>query len=140
MSENKTKPTNQSVEDYLQDVEHDRKREDSFKILALMKEVTGEEPQMWGSSLIGFGKYHYKYESGREGDFFLTGFAPRKQNLTLYIMSGFAEYDDLLGKLGKYKTGKACLYINKLADVDEAILRKLVAKSVEHMRETHQTS
>lgn len=139
MSDNKTKPTNQNVEEYLQGVDHDRKREDSFKVLAMMQEITGEEPQMWGSSMIGFGKYHYQYESGREGDLFITGFAPRKQNLTLYIMSGFEEYDNLLSQLGKYKTGKACLYINKLADVNEDVLRKLIAKSVEHMRETHQS-
>ena len=85
---------------------------------------------MWGDSIVGFGAYHYKYASGREGDWFLTGFSPRKQNLTLYIMSGFEEYNDLLNKLGKYKTGKACLYINKLEDVDLSVLQELVTKSV----------
>lgn len=133
MAENKTKPTDESVEAYLQSVEHEQKRADSFKILKLMQTVTGKEPQMWGSSIIGFGKLRYKYESGREGDWFLTGFAPRTQNLTLYIMSGFEGYDELMSKLGKYKTGKACLYINKLADVDEDVLRELVQKSADHV-------
>ncbi|MBV7338085.1 DUF1801 domain-containing protein [Chloroflexi bacterium TSY] len=103
-----------------------------------MKEVTGEEPQMWGTSIIGFGSYHFKYASGREGDWMLVGFSPRKQNLTLYIMPGFENYDELLGNLGKHKTGKSCLYINKLADVDQGVLKKLVKQSVDHMRETNQ--
>ena len=136
MAENKTKPTDQDVEEYLSSIEPERKREDSFQILELMKEVTGEEPTRWGN-IIGFGQYHYQYESGREGDWFLTGFAPRKQNLTLYIMSGFDEYDELLDRLGKYKTGKACLYINKLEDVDQSVLKKLVQKSVAHIEATH---
>jgi len=104
--------------------------------MALMQRVTGEKPVMWGDSIIGFGSYHYKYASGREGDWFLTGFAPRKQNLTLYIMSGFELYDELLGKLGKYKTGKSCLYINKLEDVDQDVLLELVKQSAEHVAQT----
>lgn len=92
---------------------------------------------MWGDSIVGFGHYHYKYASGREGDWMLTGFAPRKRNLTLYIMSGFEEYDDLMQKLGKHSTGKSCLYINKLEDIDLDVLRELVGRSVQHMRETN---
>ena len=98
-----------------------------------MKEITGEEPVMWGTSIIGFGSYQYKYASGREGEWFLTGFSPRKQNITLYIMSGFDQYDQLLAKLGKYKTGKSCLYINKINDIDTDVLKELVKQSVEHM-------
>jgi hypothetical protein len=137
MAELKTQPNEKSVEDFLNDVENDTKREDSFSILELMKEETGTEPIMWGDSIVGFGKYQYKYASGREGEWFLTGFSPRVQNLTLYIMSGFDEYDELLGKLGKYSTGKSCLYIKKLEDVDQEVLRQLVSKSVEHMKETN---
>jgi hypothetical protein len=137
VTENKTKPTDDSVTQYLNQVENDRKRDDSFRILKMMGEVTGEEPVMWGSSIVGFGSYHYKYESGREGDMPLTGFAPRKQSLTLYIMDGFEEYDELLTKLGKHKTGKACLYITKLEDVDQEVLRELLEKSVDHMKNTN---
>jgi hypothetical protein len=133
MAELKTKQNEQSVVDFLRAVPDQRKRDDSFAILELMKEVTGQEPKMWGDSIIGFGNYHYKYATGREGDWFLTGFSPRKQNLTLYIMAGFDEYDDLLKKLGKYKMGKACLYINKLTDVDLAVMRELIRKSVAHL-------
>ena len=133
MTELKTKQNEQSVTDFLQAVPDERKRDDSFAILELMKEVTGQEPKMWGDSIIGFGNYHYKYATGREGDWFLTGFSPRKQNLTLYIMSGFDEYDELLKKLGKYKTGKACLYINKLADVEISVIKELIQKSVAHL-------
>lgn len=133
MAELKTQKTDDSVEAFLNSVEHEKRRTDSFKVLALMKEVTGAEPKMWGSSIIGFGHYHYKYESGREGDWFLTGFSPRKQSLTLYIMAGFDEYDALMANLGKYKTGKSCLYINKLEDIDLPTLKQLVKKSAEHM-------
>ncbi len=121
----------------MQSVEPEKKREDSYAILQIMQEVTGEAPSMWGDSIIGFGSYHYKYASGREGDWFLVGFSPRKQNLTLYIMPGFEHYDELLGRLGKHKTGKSCLYINKLADVDQDTLRELVRQSVAHMVETN---
>lgn len=139
MAENKTKPNDNDPRMYLEQIEHERKREDAFAILELMQEVTGEAPVMWGN-MIGFGSYHYRYASGHEGEMFLTGFAPRKANLTLYIMAGFDEYDDLLGKLGKYRTGKACLYINKLADVDTDVLRELVKRSTEHMRATNPPS
>lgn len=136
MAELKTQPTDQGVTDFLNSISNEKRREDCFRVLALMQEVTGEEPIMWGSSIVGFGSYHYKYASGREGDWFITGFAPRKQALTLYIMSGFSEYDDFLGKLGKHTTGKACLYIKKLEDVDIDVLRELIEKSVNHMSTT----
>lgn len=137
MAELKTKATDASVEAFLHGVENEKKREDAFAILALMEEVTGEPPKLWGSSIIGFGSYHYKYASGHEGDACLTGFSPRKQNLVLYILAGFEQYDALLAKLGKYKTGKSCLYINKLADIDQTVLRELVTQSVAHMRATN---
>lgn len=137
MAELKTKPTDQSVEDFLNTIPDEQKRADAFAILKLMKQVTRAEPQLWGSSIVGFGRYHYKYASGREGDWPLVSFSPRKQNLTLYIMAGFAGHDDLLKKLGKFKTGKACLYINKLADVDVPTLKELVKQSVKHMQATN---
>ena len=137
MSELKTQKTDASVDDFLMEVTDEKKRTDSFAILEMMREVTGEEPAMWGTSIVGFGSYRYRYASGREGEWPLVGFAPRKRNLTLYIMSGFDDYDALLADLGKYKTGKACLYINKLADVDPKTLRELVRQSVAHVAETH---
>jgi hypothetical protein len=133
MAELKTKKTAASVKDFLNRVPDERKRKDSFAILKLMQEVTGTRPAMWGPSIVGFGKYHYKYASGREGDMPLAGFSPRKQALTLYITAGFDGYGELLRKLGKYKTGKVCLYINKLEDVDLATLKEMVRRSVEHM-------
>lgn len=138
MAELKTKENDGSVDDYLNSVEDEQKREASFKVKEIMEEVTGEEARMWGDSIVGFGHYRYKYASGREGEWMLVGFAPRKRNLTLYIMSGFGEYDDLLGKLGKHSTGKSCLYINRLEDIDLDVLRDLIDKSVQHMKETNQ--
>ena len=135
MAELKTKKNDAGVEDFLNRVENKRRREDSFVVLELMKEVTGEEPKMWGTSIVGFGSYHYKYASGREGDWMVTGFSPRKQSLTLYLMDGFDGYDALIGDLGKHRTGKSCLYINKLDDVDMDVLRELVRQSVAHMTE-----
>lgn len=137
MSENKTRPTNQDVIDFLNSVEHKTRRGDSFVLLEMMEEITGEDAVMWGSSIVGFGSYHYKYESGREGDMPLVGFSPRKQSMTLYIMPGFDDYEEMLAELGKHKIGKSCLYVNKLADVDENVLRKLVGRSYEHMRDTN---
>ena len=134
----KTVKNDSPVLDFLNNVEHNKRREDGLKILELMTEVTGEKPAMWGDSIVGFGSYTYKYKSGREGEWMYVGFSPRKQNLTLYIMDGFDSYDELLGKLGKHKTGKSCLYINKLEDVDEDVLRKLIAKSVDHMKATNE--
>lgn len=138
MAEQKTKPTNVSIEDFLNTVEDETKRDDSFKLLKIMKEVTGDDPKMWGPSIVGFGEYHYKYPTGTEGDWMLTGFSPRKQALTLYIMAGFDMYDDLLSQLGKYKNGKSCLYVKKLADIDEKVLRKLISNSIEAIKERYQ--
>ena len=137
MAELKTQPTDESVDLFLNSVESEKKRNDSFTILKLMREVTGSQPKMWGDSIIGFGQYRYRYASGRKGEWFLVGFSPRKRNLTLYIMSGFDGYDSLLGELGKFTTGKSCLYINKLEDVDLDTLRELVKRSVDHMIETN---
>ena len=134
MAELKTKPNKIRVEKFLNSVKDEKKRADSFKILELMKKITKEEPVMWGPSIVGFGKYHYKYASGREGDWFLTGFSPRKQNLTLYIMAGFKKYDELMKKLGKYKHGGSCLYINKLEDIDSKVLKSLITESVKYMK------
>lgn len=133
MSENKTKRTNASVDEFLAAVENDRRRNDAVTVCELMQEVTGEEPVMWGPTMVGFGTYHYKYASGREGDWFLVGFAPRKANLVVYIMSGFKGHAALMDKLGKHKTGSSCLFINKLDDIDMDILRELVRRSVEHV-------
>ncbi len=133
MAELKTKPNNLSVDDFLNSIEDGKKRQDCYTVLGLMKKLTGEEPKMWGSSMVGFGTYHYKYASGREGDWFVTGFSPRKQNLTLYIMSGFSRYDELMVKLGKHKTGKSCLYIKKLEDIDLTVLKELIKQSAKHI-------
>lgn len=138
MAELKTKKNDGDVEAFLNTVEPEKKRKDSFEILELMEEVTGEKATMWGESIIGFGSYHYTYASGREADWMLVGFSPRKQNITLYIMSGFDNYQNLLDKLGKHKTGKSCLYIKKIEDVDTDVLRDLVKQSVDHMIETNQ--
>ena len=137
MAELKTKRNKGDVDTFLNSVSDKKKRQDSFTVLELMRQVTGEEPEMWGDSIVGFGSYHYKYASGREGDWFVTGFSPRKQNLTLYIMSGFDEYDQLLVKLGKHSTGKSCLYIKQIEDVDLDVLKKLVQKSVDYMRKAN---
>jgi hypothetical protein len=139
MAENKTTPNDQDVEQFLNSIDDERKRKDSFTILELMKQVTGMEPRMWGSSIVGFGSYHYKYESGREGDMILAGFSPRKQNLTLYNMSGFERYDDLLKKLGKHTTGKGCLYIKRLDHVDLPTLKSLIEESFKHVKQLAKT-
>jgi len=133
MTELKTKPTDESVEVYLNSIENNTQREDSFTILKIMKDVTKTKPVMWGSSIIGFGTYKYRYASGHEAEWMKIGFAPRKRNLTLYIMDGFDQYDLLLDKLGKFKTGKACLYINKLEDVDMDVLQEMIERSVDHV-------
>ncbi len=129
MAELKTIPTKLSVDKFLEGITDENRRADCFQILKMMENATRSKAKMWGTSIIGFGDYHYVYESGREGDWFITGFSPRKQNLTLYSMGGFHQFEDLLKKLGKYSTGKGCLYINKLGDVDQKILKELVAKS-----------
>ena len=137
MAELKTKPNDQDVEAFLNSVEDEDKRQACFTVMKIMEDVTGAEARMWGDSIVGFGTYRYKYASGREGEWMLTGFSPRKRNLTLYIMSGFDDYDQLLGELGKYTTGKSCLYIKKIEDVDLDVLRQLVDQSVKHMIATN---
>ena len=133
-AELKTKVNEASVEDFLNTVSDEQIRADCFEIAKLMQQVTKAEPKMWGSSIVGFGSYHYKGASGREGDWMLVGFSPRKQNLTLYIMPGFERYPTLMKKLGKFSTGKSCLYIKKLADVDKKVLKELVSESVQFMK------
>ena len=137
MTELKTKVNDANVVAFLNGVADERKRQDCFAVLDLMQRITGAEPKMWGASIVGFGAYHYVYATGNSGDWPLTGFAPRAQNITLYIMAGFDQYDVLLARLGKHKIGKSCLYIKRLADVDMAVLEQLVAASVEHMRRTN---
>lgn len=139
-SDNKTKETDQSVQAFLDAVEDEGKRKDSYALLQLMQEVTGFDARMWGASIVGFGSYHYKYESGREGDSSLVAFSPRKQNLTLYISSGIEGLEELLGKLGKHKTGKGCLYINRLEDVNKDVLKELVQRTVEFRHKAHPES
>ena len=137
-AELKTQVNDASVTEFLNGVADEQKRKDCFEILKLMKQVTKEEPKMWGSSIVGFGSYHYKGKSGREGDWMLTGFSPRKQNLTLYLMGGFDTHADLLKKLGKFTTGAGCLYIKSLADVDRKVLKELVQASVRRMKQVSQ--
>lgn len=137
MAELKTKMNEASVEAFLQTVKQEEKRKDCDIILKMMKQVTKEEPKMWGSSIVGFGSYHYKSEkSKQEGDWFITGFSPRKQNLTIYILPSVDRYRELLKNLGKYKSSVSCLYINKLADVDTKILKELIAMAYKEMKKT----
>ena len=135
MAELKTKLNKASVEKFLNSVKDEQKRQDSFKILEMMKKITKEEPKMWGPSIIGFGKYHYKYASGHEGDMCMAGFSPRKEALTIYILPGFEKNKSVMEKLGKYKTGKSCLYIKKLDDVDTNVLRQLISNSYKYMKQ-----
>src|SRR5438309_8419159 len=130
MAEPKTRPTTESVEKFLYGIADEQRRKDCFRVLEIMKAVTKVEPAMWGTSIVGFGRHQYKYESGTKGEWFLVGFSPRKQDLTLYLMSGLERYKDLLTKLGKHKTGRACLYIKKLDDVDLPTLKTLIKESV----------
>ena len=130
----KTQANDADVGAFLDAVEHETRRSDARVLLDMMTRVTGCEPVMWGPSIVGFDQYQYRYDSGREGDFFITGFSPRKSAMTVYIMPGFSEYADLMTKLGKHKTGRSCLYINKLADVDLGVLEELVRQSVDTMR------
>ena len=134
MSDLKTRPTDASVEAFLDAVDDERRRSDARVVAGMMAEITGSTGVMWGSSIVGFGTYHYRYASGREGTFFETGFSPRKRALTLYVMAGFSEYADLLGGLGRHTTGKSCLYVRRLADVDLDVLRDLLARSVDYVR------
>ena len=133
MAELKTKKTSASVEAFLKRVADPQQREDCFTVLQMMKEATGLKPKMWGSSMVGFGSFHYKYPTGREGEWFITGFSPRKGNLSIHIMAGCARYGELLRKLGKHKTGVACLYVKQLTDIDLGVLKDLVKESFEHV-------
>ena len=132
-AKNKTTETDRDPRQFINGVEDAKRREDSLFVLDLMESLTGESPKMWGPSIVGYGKYHYKYESGREGDFMKIGFSPRKQNLTLYIMPGFERYEDLMSNLGKYKTGKSCLYVKKLEDIQLDVLKELISSSYDYM-------
>jgi hypothetical protein len=131
MSEVKTTQNDASVTAFLDSILDEKRRKDSYTVLDLMKKATGLEPKIWGDAIVGFGSQHYQYASGREGDMPLTGFSPRKQALTLYIMGGFDQYLSLLERLGKYKLGKACLYIKRLSDIDLDVLAELVAQSIQ---------
>ena len=139
MVELKTRANSASVTRFLAAVDDPQKRADARKVAAMMRRATGKRARMWGSSIVGYGSYHYRYASGREGEFMLTGFSPRKSALTLYIMPGFSGFQGLLAKLGKYKSGKSCLYIKRLSDVDEAVLESLIDRSVSHMRKKYNT-
>lgn len=140
MAELKTKKTNASVKAFIDAVENETRRKDARAIAKLMREVTGKRAKLWGSSIIGYGSYKYEYDSGQSGEWPLVGFSPRKANLVLYIMPGFSGSAPLMKKLGKHKTGKSCLYINKLEDVDMDVLRELVEGAVEHMKRKYETS
>jgi hypothetical protein len=133
MAELKTQKNNASVVAFLGNIENDQRKKDCFAVMELMKKITKSEPAMWGTSIVGFGSYHYTYASGREGDWFLCGFSPRKQSLTLYIMTGFSRYNEILSRLGKYKTSKSCLYINKIEDIKIGVLEELITASVVHL-------
>jgi hypothetical protein len=139
MAGNKTKPTRKSVTAFIKGIQDEQMRRDARKVAAVMREATGSRAKMWGANIVGFGEYHYRYASGREGDFMITGFSPRKQALTLYVIPGFRHFEALMSKLGKYKTGKSCLYIRHLSDVDEQVLKRLIAASVKYMRKHYET-
>ncbi|MGI9548260.1 MAG: DUF1801 domain-containing protein [Flavobacteriaceae bacterium] len=139
MSVNKTIPNALPVTDFLEKIEHPQKKADAYTLLELMKSITGEKPVMWGPSIIGYGSYHYKYDSGREGDMLLTGFSPRAQNLTLYVGASSERNKSLLKKLGKHTTGKSCLYIKKLSDIDMDILHQIIETSYLHYKEKYKS-
>lgn len=129
----KTKATDASVNDFLTGVADEQQREESFRLLEVFGRITGDAPKMWGPAIVGFGTRTLRYESGREMDWMITGFSPRKGNLTLYIMDGFDRYDEMLAALGKHKTGKSCLYIKRLSDIDQSVLEQLIAASIKHI-------
>ena len=137
MAELKTQPTNESVKDFIDGIADERRRRDCRTVMKIMKRVTKAAPKMWGSSIVGYGSYHYRYASGREGEWFTAGFSPRAQSLTLYIMSGFRQYASLLKKLGKHTTGKSCLYIKRLDDIDLEVLEELIERSVRHVERSN---
>ena len=135
MAELKTKQTEASVKEFLNKIPDKERRDDCFAIAKMMEEATGAKPKMWGPSIVGFGTFHYKYDSGREGDWLLTGFSPRKNDLTLYLMMGFEKHRELMAQLGKHKTGKSCLYIKRLDDIHVPTLKKLLRASLKQLRE-----
>jgi len=135
MAETKTKPTNERVEDFLNKISDEERRADCFQVAKIMEEITGEKPKMWGPSIVGFGSYHYKYDSGREGDWLVTGFSPRKKDLTLYLMMGFEKHGELMEKLGRHSHAKSCLYIKRLSDIHIPTLKKLIRNSVKDLKE-----
>lgn len=137
MTQNKTQPAAETVEAFLAGVEPERKREEAHELLAMFQRITGCAPVMWGASIIGFGSYHYRYESGREGDFLATGFSPRKAQHSLYIMPGYEDFADILARLGKHSMGKSCLYIKTLADVDMDVLEALVRAGLDKLKAKH---
>jgi len=134
MAELKTKKNDAPVENFLSSIKEEQKRKDAFLLLEIIKEVTGEQPKMWGSSIIGFGDFHYEYGSGRTGEWFITGFSPRKQNITMYFCAGVEPLAAYMKNLGKYKTGVGCLYFQKLADVDTAALKEMLKKNMERVK------
>ncbi len=140
MAELKTRVNDGDVATFIDAITDPLKRRDAQTVLAMMAKITRRPAKMWGTSIVGFGSYHYRYASGREGDMMITGFSPRKNALTLYIMPGFSRHAGLMEKLGKYKTGKSCLYVKRLEDIDQKVLAQLIRASVAHMRRTYPTT
>lgn len=139
MTENKTKPAKLSVTTFVNGIEDKQQRADVKKVATMMQKATGSRAKMWGSNIVGYGEYHYKYESGREGDAMLIGYSPRKQALSIYVMPGFSTFTALLKKLGKHKIGSSCLYVKRLSDIDEEVLQKIIDSSVKIMRKKYKT-
>lgn len=137
MADNTTKPIEPAA--FIAGIEHDTRRADAESMLEIMGRLTGYQPKMWGTSIVGFGRYHYVYESGREGDSTIVGFSPRKANLVVYLMPGYEDFTDQLSRLGKHKIGKSCLYINKLADIDRDVLEEMITISVNKMHDNYET-
>lgn len=135
----KTTQTKSSVKDFIASVENEQRRSDANTLLNLFNRITNLKPKMWGTSIIGYGRYQYRYTSGREGEYFMTGFSPRKANSTIYIMPGYQDLTEYLDRLGKHKTGKSCLYINKLSDIDTAVLQEIIQYGLNYMKEHYQT-
>ena len=138
-SGNKTKPTKVSPRSFINAVDHPQRRKDGLELLKFFNRVTGMKPKMWGPSIVGYGRYYYKYDSGREGEHLITGFSPRKSALTIYVMPGYRDFSKELKRLGKHKLGKSCLYINKLDDVDLGVLEEIVRDGVAYMKKNYET-
>ncbi len=136
---NKTQATDQSPQQFIESVEMPRRREDGLTLLTWFSEVTGLSPRLWGTSIVGYGRYHYQYDSGRSGEYMMTGFSPRKAAMSIYIMPGYRDMEEPLSRLGKHKTGKSCLYINRLTDIDMAVLEEIVTDGVAYMRKHYTT-